>query len=54
MVRETKEKYKKDIGTSLVAQWIRIRLLMQGTQVQSLVWKDFTCRGTSKPMCPNY
>ena len=24
-------------GTSLVAQWLRIRLAVQGTQVQSLV-----------------
>ena len=24
-------------GTSLVAQWLRIRLAIQGTQVQSLV-----------------
>ena len=27
-------------GTSLVAQWIRIRLPVQGTWVSSLVWED--------------
>ena len=26
-------------GTSLVVQWLRIHLPMQGTQVQSLVWE---------------
>ena len=30
-------------GTSLVAQWLRICLPMQGTQVWSLVWEDPTC-----------
>ena len=30
-------------GTSLVVQWLRIHLLMQGTQVQSQVWQDPTC-----------
>ena len=29
--------------TSLLAQWLRIYLPMQGTQVQSLVWDDPTC-----------
>ena len=41
-------------GTSLVAHWLRICLPMQGTQVQSLVQKDPTCRGATKPMCHNY
>ena len=40
--------------TSLVAQWLRIRLLMQGTQVRSLVREDPTCRGATKPVCHNY
>ena len=31
-----------DAGTSLVVQWLRIRLLMQGTWVQSLVQEDST------------
>ena len=41
-------------GTSLVAQWLRIRLPMQGTQVRALVWEDPTCRGATKPVCHNY
>ena len=36
-------------GTSLVVQWIRIRLPMQGTRVQSLVREDTTCRRATKP-----
>ena len=42
------------IGTSLVAQWLRICLSMQGTQVRSLVWEDPTCRGGTKPVSHNY
>ena len=41
-------------GTSLVAQWLRIHLPMQGTQVWSLVQEDPTCRGATKPMHHNY
>ena len=41
-------------GTSLVAQWIRIRLPMQGTWVQSLVREDPTCHGATKPVHHNY
>ena len=41
-------------GTSLVAQWLRIHLPMQGTQVQALVREDPTCCGATKPMCHNY
>ena len=26
-----------------MVQWLRVNLPMQGTQVQSLVWEDFTC-----------
>ena len=44
-----------DPGTSLVAQWLRIRLPMQGTQVRALVREDPTCRGaTNKPVRHNY
>ena len=42
------------LGASLVAQWLRICLPMQGTQVRALVWEDLTCRGTTKPMRHNY
>ena len=41
-------------GASLVAQWLRIRLPMQGTGVQALVQEDPTCRGASKPVHHNY
>ena len=34
--------------TSLLVQWIRIHLPMQGTQVHSLVREDSTCRGATK------
>ena len=39
---------------SLVAQWLSIRLSMQGTQVRALVREDPTCRGATKPVCHNY
>ena len=35
---------------SLVAQWLRIRLPMQGTQVRALVREDPTCHGATKPV----
>ena len=48
-------------GPSLVGQWLRIRLPMQGTRVRSLVQEDPTCRGATKPVttttefvCHNY
>ena len=36
--------------TSLVVQWLRIHLPMQGTRVQSLVQEDATCFWATKPM----
>ena len=42
------------LGTSLVAQWLRIRLPMQGTQVRALVWEDPTCCRATKPVHHNY
>ena len=39
---------------SLVAQWLRIHLPMQETQVRSLAREDPTCRGATKPVCHNY
>ena len=42
------------VGTSLMAQWLRIRLPMQETWVQSLVQEDPTCRGATKPVRHNY
>ena len=47
--------FKKYVpGTSLVAQWLRICLPMQGTRVRALVWEDPTCRSATKPVCHNY
>ena len=46
--------YIKRIGTSLVAQWLRICLPMQGTLVRSLVQEDPTCCGATKPVYHNY
>ena len=40
--------------TSLVAQWLRIRLPMQGTRVWALVREDPTCHGATKPVRHNY
>ena len=39
---------------SLVAQWLRICLLMQGTRVRALVWEDPTCHGAAGPVSHNY
>ena len=41
-------------GASLVAQWLRIRLPMQGTRVRTLVREDPTCRGAANPVRHNY
>ena len=41
-------------GTSLVTQWLRICLPMQGTRVRALVREDPTCRGATKPVHHNY
>ena len=38
---------------SLVAQWLRIRLPMQGTWVRALVREEATCCGATKPVCHN-
>ena len=40
-------------GTSLEAQWLRIRLPMQGTWVRALVREDPTCHGATKPVRHN-
>ena len=41
-------------GTSLVAQWLRICLPMQGTRVRALVWEDPTCCGATRPVRHSY
>ena len=45
---------KKDLRASLVAQWLRICLPMQGTRVRALVWEDPTCRGATRPVSHKY
>ena len=45
---------KNNTQDSLVAQWLRIRLPMQGTRVRALVREDPTCRGATKPVRHNY
>ena len=44
---------EKDTWTSLVVQWLRIHLPMKGTQVQSLVQEDPSCRGATEPVHHN-
>ena len=45
---------KKGSRASLVAQWLRICLPTQGTQVRALVREDPTCHGAAKPVHHNY
>ena len=40
-------------GASLVAQWLRICLPMQGTQVRALVWEDPAYRRAAGPVSHN-
>ena len=47
LIKKTKK------GASLVAQWLRICLLMQGTRVRALVWEDPTCHGAAGPVSHN-
>ena len=52
---EIKTSFKNNQSrTSLVAQWLRVRLPMQGTRVRALVREDPTCHGATKPVCHNY
>ena len=43
----------KTYRASLVAQWLRICLPMQGTRVRALVWEDPTCHGAARPVGHN-
>ena len=54
LIEYTKTNSKWIKGTSLVAQWLKIRLPMQGTRVRALVREDPTCRGATKPVRHNY
>ena len=48
-------RFKQNIcrGTSMVVQWLRVCLSMQGTWVQSLVWEDPTCHAAPGLVCHN-
>ena len=50
LIKLSKIKYR----ASLVAQWLRIRLPVQGTRIRALVWEDPTCRGVTGPVSHNY
>ena len=41
-------------GASLVVQWLRIHLPIQGTRVRALVREKPTCCRATKPVCHNY
>ena len=45
--------FKSPHRASLVAQWLRICLPMQGTRVWALVREDPTCRGATRPVSHN-
>ena len=47
-------KSKMGLGASLVAQWLRVCLPVQGTRVRALVWEDPTCHGAAEPVSHNY
>ena len=47
------ETVKNLCWASLVAQWLRVCLLMQGTRVRALVWEDPTCHGAAGPVSHN-
>ena len=52
--RVGKREYKFMCRASLVAQWLRVCLPMQGTRVRALVWEDPTCLRATKPVSHNY
>ena len=45
---------KFNVWASLVVQWLRIHLPIQGTWVWALVPEDPTCHGATKPVRHNY
>ena len=53
-LEESKLKPEERVRVRGVAQWLRIRLPMQGTQVPSLVREDPTGCGATKPVRHNY
>ena len=45
---------EEQMGASLVVQWLRIRLSMQGTRIRSLLQEYPTCCGAAEPLQHNY
>ena len=54
ILKEAEKSLNRCHWTSLVAQWLRIHLPVQGTWVQALVQEIPTCLGATKPVCHNY
>ena len=56
MVEITAEEQNKEkrMRASLVVQWLRICLSIQGTQVQALVREDATCCRATRPVRHSY
>ena len=52
--KNMKEVMKEDKRASLVAQWLRINLSMQGTQVWALIQEDPICRRATGHMHHSY
>ena len=50
LIKLSKIKYR----ASLVAQWLRICLPMQGTRLEALDWEDPTCHRATRPVRHNY
>ena len=42
--------FKDALWISLMVQWLRIHLPVQGTWIQSLIQEDSTSQGATKPM----
>ena len=45
---------KRNLGTFLVIQWLRLRLPMEETQVSSPIQEDLTCRRAGEPVHHSY
>ena len=56
ILKKKKKGYEEPRGSwaSLVAQWLRVCLPIQGIWVRALVREDPTCCRATKPMCHNY
>ena len=50
--KQNKDQYKKKLRASLVAQWLRIRLPMQGTRVRALAREDPNMPRSNKARAP--